>query len=55
MATTAMMLWSILKPDALKARAMYRNLQNLVDKAMVQQAEINRQVPIEAYKRDPNI
>jgi hypothetical protein len=55
MAATAMMLWSILEPDAPEARAMYRNLQNLVDKATVQQVEINRQVPIDAYKRDPDI
>jgi hypothetical protein len=32
----AMMLWSILEPDKPEARAMYRNLRNLVEKAMVQ-------------------
>lgn len=36
-----MMLRSILEPDELEARAMYRNLSNLVEKAAVQQAKID--------------
>jgi hypothetical protein len=46
MAATAVMLLSILELDKWEARAMYQNLHNLVKKATMQQAEIDRQAPI---------
>jgi hypothetical protein len=36
MAAVARMLWSILEIDEPKARVMYRNLHNLVEKAVTQ-------------------
>jgi hypothetical protein len=48
MVAAAMMLQSILEPDEPKAKVMYQNLHNLVDKAMVQQVEIDRQTPTDA-------
>jgi tRNA C32,U32 (ribose-2'-O)-methylase TrmJ len=41
MATTAMMLRSIPKPDEPEAKEMYWNLRNLVKRAMVQQDEVD--------------
>jgi hypothetical protein len=37
-----MMLRSIPEPDELEVRVMYQNLRNLVEKAPVQHAEIDR-------------
>jgi hypothetical protein len=42
MVAATMMLWSIPEPDEPEARVMYRNLRNLVEKAAVQQGEIDR-------------
>jgi hypothetical protein len=43
MATTTMMLQLILELDKPEAKAMYHNLHNLVERATVQQAEVNQQ------------
>lgn len=42
MAAVAMMLRSIPEPYEPEAKVMYRNLHNLVERAIVQQAEIDR-------------
>jgi tRNA C32,U32 (ribose-2'-O)-methylase TrmJ len=42
MATTAMMVRSIHEPDEPKAKAVYQNLRNLVERAAVQQDEVDR-------------
>jgi hypothetical protein len=41
MATTAMMLRSIHEPGEPEAKAMYQNLCNLVERVVVQQADVN--------------
>jgi hypothetical protein len=46
MAATTMMLLSILELDKWEAWVMYQNLHNLVEKATMQQAEIDRQAPV---------
>lgn len=43
MVVAAMMLGSILEPDEPEAKVMYRNLRNLVERAAVQQAEVDQQ------------
>lgn len=43
MATTAMMLRSILEPSELETKVIYENLHNFVERTAVQQAKINRQ------------
>jgi tRNA C32,U32 (ribose-2'-O)-methylase TrmJ len=48
-----MMLRSIPEPDEPKAKMMYRNLRNLVERAAVQQAEIDRQLPTEMDSYNP--
>jgi hypothetical protein len=55
MAATTMMLRSIPEPDEPEARVMYRNLRNLVEKAAVQQAKIDRQLPTGANTYDPHM
>jgi hypothetical protein len=52
MVAATMMLRSILEPDESESRAMYRNLRNLVEKAAVEQTEIDRQAPTDTDSDD---
>lgn len=51
MATAALMLRSILESDKLKAKTMYQNLCNIVERATVQRTKIDRHftLGIESY------
>lgn len=54
MDATAMMLRPILESDKPEVRVMYCNLRNLVEKATVQQAKIDRHAPIGVESNDAN-
>jgi tRNA C32,U32 (ribose-2'-O)-methylase TrmJ len=50
-----MVLQSISEMDEPDARVMYRNLRNLVERAAVQQAEIDRQFPLRTKSYNPKM
>lgn len=55
MVVATMMLRSIPEPDKPEARMMYRNLCNLVERDIVQQAEIDRQFTPGTESCGPNM
>lgn len=50
-----MMMWSVLEPNDPESRVMYRNLRNLVERDIMQQAEIDRQFTPGTESCGPNM